>query len=74
MTFPRLSMTQSSKIHAFFPQTVPKNGLLGILCCLLFDINFWGSMDIIMENDYLGKTVRGIPYSNPQTALQMKEI
>lgn len=39
-----------------------------------FDINFRESMDIILENDYLAKTVRRIPYSDPQTALQMKEI
>ena len=39
-----------------------------------FDINFRESMDIILENDYLAKTVHRIPYSNPRTALQMKEI
>lgn len=39
-----------------------------------FDINFRESMDIIIENDYISKIIRRIPYSNPKTAEQMQEI
>lgn len=39
-----------------------------------FDINFSVSFDIIMENDFLRRIVDRIPYTNPKTARQMKEI
>lgn len=39
-----------------------------------YDINFKESMMIVKEMDYLTKTVSRIPYSNPQTAIKMKEI
>lgn len=39
-----------------------------------FDINFRESMDIIVENDYISRIIRRIPYSNPKTAEQMREI
>ncbi len=39
-----------------------------------FDINFRESMDIILENDYISRTIRRIPYSNPRTAEQMDKI
>lgn len=39
-----------------------------------FDINFRESMDIIVENDYISRIIRRIPYSNPNTAKQMNEI
>lgn len=39
-----------------------------------FDINFRESMDIIIENDYISRIIHRIPYSNPKTAEQMKEI
>lgn len=39
-----------------------------------FDINFRESMDIIIENDYISRIIRRIPYSNPKTAEQMKKI
>lgn len=39
-----------------------------------FDINFRESMDIIIENDYISRIIHRIPYSNPKTAKQMKEI
>ena len=40
----------------------------------VFDINFKESLDIIAENDYLSRTVRRIPYSDPETARQMAEL
>nr|WP_300848869.1 HD domain-containing protein [uncultured Schaedlerella sp.] len=39
-----------------------------------FDINFRESMDIIVENDFISRIVRRIPYSNPKTAEQMNDI
>lgn len=39
-----------------------------------FDINFRESMDIIVENDYISRIIRRIPYSNPKTAEQMEQI
>lgn len=39
-----------------------------------FDINFRESMDIIIENDYISRIIRRIPYSNPKTAEQMNAI
>lgn len=39
-----------------------------------FDINFRESMDIIIENDYISRIIRRIPYSNLKTAEQMKKI
>lgn len=39
-----------------------------------FDINFRESMDIILENDYISRIIRRIPYSNPKTAEQMDQI
>lgn len=39
-----------------------------------FDINFRESMDIIVENDYISRIIRRIPYTNPKTAEQMNEI
>ena len=39
-----------------------------------FDINFRESMDIIVENDYISRIIRRIPYSNGKTAEQMKKI
>lgn len=39
-----------------------------------FDINFRESMDIIVENDYISRIIHRIPYSNPKTSEQMKEI
>jgi uncharacterized domain HDIG len=39
-----------------------------------FDINYKVSMDMIRENDYIKRLVRRIPYSNPQTKVQMGEV
>lgn len=39
-----------------------------------FDINFRESMDIIVENDFISRIIRRIPYSNPKTAEQMNDI
>lgn len=39
-----------------------------------FDINYRESMDIILENDYISRIIRRIPYSNPKTAEQMEKI
>lgn len=39
-----------------------------------FDINFRESMDITIENDYISRIIRRIPYSNPKTAEQMERI
>ncbi len=39
-----------------------------------FDINYKVSMDMIQENDYIKRLVRRIPYSNPQTKVQMGEV
>lgn len=39
-----------------------------------FDINYKVSMDMIRENDYIKRLIRRIPYSNPQTKVQMGEV
>lgn len=39
-----------------------------------FDINYKVSMDMIVENDYIKRLIRRIPYSNPQTKVQMAEV
>lgn len=39
-----------------------------------FDINYRESMDIIIENDYISRIIRRIPYTNPKTAEQMDTI
>ena len=39
-----------------------------------FDINYRESMDIILENDYISRIIRRIPYSNPKTAEQLDKI
>ncbi len=39
-----------------------------------FDINYKVSMDMILENDYIKRLIRRIPYSNPQTKVQMAEV
>lgn len=39
-----------------------------------FDINFRESMDIVLENDYISRIIRRIPYTDPKTAEQMEEI
>lgn len=39
-----------------------------------FDINYKVSMDMIVENDYIKRLIRRIPYSNSQTKVQMAEV
>lgn len=39
-----------------------------------YDINFRESFDIIEEQDWLSRIIRRIPYSDPETAREMKEI
>lgn len=39
-----------------------------------FDINYKVSMNMIQENDYVKRLIRRIPYSDPQTRLQMAEV
>lgn len=39
-----------------------------------FDINYKVSMEIIRQNDYVGRLIRRIPYSNPETKVQMAEV
>lgn len=39
-----------------------------------FDINFRESLDIVVENDYVSRIIRRIPYSNPKTKEQMQRI
>ena len=40
----------------------------------IFDLNFKESMDIVAENNYIEKLVHRIPYSDPDTAVQMPVI
>ena len=39
-----------------------------------FDINFKETMEIILENHYVDRIIRRIPYGNLETARQMREI
>lgn len=39
-----------------------------------FDINFKVSFEMIREEQYVSRLVERIPYANPETAEQMKEI
>ena len=39
-----------------------------------FDINYTVSWDIIREHDYVTRLIDRIPYSNPQTRVQMDEV
>ena len=39
-----------------------------------FDINFKVSFEMIREEQYVSRLVGRIPYANPETAEQMKEI
>lgn len=39
-----------------------------------FDINYKVSWDIIREHDYVARLIDRIPYSNPQTKVQMDEV
>ena len=39
-----------------------------------FDINYTVSWDIIREHDYVTRLIDRIPYSNPQTRMQMDEV
>ena len=39
-----------------------------------FDINYKVSWDIIREHDYVTRLIDRIPYSNPQTRMQMDEV
>lgn len=39
-----------------------------------FDINYRASMELIRENNYVVRLIRRIPYSDPQTRVQMAEV
>lgn len=39
-----------------------------------FDLNFRESLDIVAENDYVSRIIHRIPYTDPVTNAQMKEI
>lgn len=39
-----------------------------------YDINYKVSMELICEHDYVERLIRRIPYSEPQTRIQMEEV
>ena len=58
----------------YSPDRVTKMDYWVSYLAYFFDINFRASLEMIREENYVARLVVRIPYSNPETAREMREI